>query len=130
MSKIKLSQFIKEFVDNTGQEEAKLSNEDKKILLDKIREYNRIGEQLYGETDMMDIAKNLTEIAEGAHQLTFSAVGESFDKVTLGRNMKDLKSLSEQFSKTAAEVKQLKERVVSLYEEMGNILNRYYDISD
>jgi len=129
MSKIKLSNLIKEFTDNNG-EERKLSKQEKKLLLDKIRGYNRIGETLYSETDMIDIAKNLKEIADGAYVMTFSEVGESFDKVTLGRNMKELKSLAEQFSKTAGEVKQLKERVVSLYEEMGHILNRYYDISD
>lgn len=129
MSKIKLSNLIKELTDNNGQER-KLSKQEKKLLLDKIRGYNRIGETLYSETDMIDIAKNLKEIADGAYVMTFSEVGESFDKVTLGRNMKELKSLAEQFSKTAGEVKQLKERVVSLYEEMGHILNRYYDISD
>ena len=130
MNKVKLSKFIKEFVETDSTDDKKLSKGDKKLLLDKIREYNRIGDVLYGETDMMDIAKNLKEIADGAYTMTFEEVGESFDKVTLGRNMKDLKTLADQFNKSAAELKQLKERVVSLYEEMGHILNRYYDISD
>jgi hypothetical protein len=34
------------------------------------------------------------------------------------------------FEKVATEARQLDERLHSLYEDMGNILNRYYEISD
>ena len=53
-----------------------------------------------------------------------------FDKVTVSRNMKELKGLSGQFSKVAQEANSLQERMTGLYEDMGNILGRYYSIGE
>ena len=53
---------------------------------------------------------------------------EWFDKITVNRNMKELTGMSKQFSKIANEAKSLQERMGALYEDMGNILGRYYEI--
>ena len=53
-----------------------------------------------------------------------------FDKVTLSRNMKELNNYSKQFSKIAQEAANLQERMRGLYEDMGNIMGRYYEISE
>jgi len=53
-----------------------------------------------------------------------------FDKVTVSRNMKELKGLSGQFGKVAQEANSLQERMSGLYEDMGNILGRYYSIGE
>jgi hypothetical protein len=42
--------------------------------------------------------------------------------------MKELKGYSTQFHKFANEAQVLQQRIESLYEDMGNILNRYYKI--
>ena len=51
-----------------------------------------------------------------------------FDKVTVSRNMKELTNHSKQFSKIAEEASSVQQRLSALYEDMGVILNRYYDI--
>ena len=38
--------------------------------------------------------------------------------------------MSKQFSKISGEAKSLQERMGALYEDMGNILNRYYDMGE
>ena len=53
-----------------------------------------------------------------------------FDKITVSRNMKELKGYSDQFSKFAKEAHTLQQRIESLYEDMGTILNRYYQIDE
>ena len=53
-----------------------------------------------------------------------------FDKVTVSRNMKELTNLSKQFGKVANEANSLQERMSGLYEDMGHILGRYYQISE
>tara|TARA_Y100000361_G_C10999484_1_gene258505 strand:- start:290 stop:673 length:384 start_codon:yes stop_codon:yes gene_type:complete len=53
-----------------------------------------------------------------------------FDKVTVSRNMKELTGLSKQFGKVAMEANSLQERMTGLYEDMGNILGRYYKINE
>ena len=44
--------------------------------------------------------------------------------------MKELKGLTAQFKKTAVEANSTNQRLSALYEDMGNILNRYYDIDE
>ena len=44
--------------------------------------------------------------------------------------MKELKGLTGQFKKTAVEANATNQRLSALYEDMGNILNRYYDIDE
>ena len=53
-----------------------------------------------------------------------------FDKVTVSRNMRELTGLSKQFGKVAMEANSLQERMSGLYEDMGNILGRYYEIGE
>ena len=44
--------------------------------------------------------------------------------------MKELNTLSGQFSKISTEAKSLQERMSALYEDMGHIINRYYDLNE
>ena len=44
--------------------------------------------------------------------------------------MKELKGLTGQFKKTAVEANSVNQRLSALYEDMGNILNRYYEIDE
>ena len=53
-----------------------------------------------------------------------------FDSVSIKRNMKELKGLTGQFKKTAVEANSVNQRLSALYEDMGNILNRYYEIDE
>ena len=69
-------------------------------------------------------------MAEGAAQHTLSETEDMFDKVTVSRNMKELTGLSKQFGKVAMEANSLQERMSGLYEDMGNILGRYYSIGE
>ncbi len=53
-----------------------------------------------------------------------------FDRVTIKRNMKELKGLHEKFQKEALEAKAQEQRLEALYEDMGHVLNRYFEIAD
>ena len=44
--------------------------------------------------------------------------------------MKELKGMTGQFKKAVLEANAVNERLNALYEDMGNILNRYYDIDE
>ena len=70
------------------------------------------------------------KIAVGASQHALSETDDMFDKVTINRNMKELKGLSGQFSKVSSEAHALQERMSGLYEDMGHILGRYYNIGE
>ena len=138
MANIKLKDLLKEMRITGGmisespwakKEEEKPSINVNK-LVESIRNFNSIGESIYGKGSLKEIAESLSSIAEGAAQHTLSETEDMFDKVTVSRNMKELTGLSKQFSKVASEANSLQERMSGLYEDMGNILGRYYEIGE
>ena len=76
------------------------------------------------------MAEKLSWIANQAKSHTLSETEEWFDRITVNRNMKELTGLSNQFTKIATDAKSLQERMGALYEDMGSILGRYYEISE
>jgi len=99
-------------------------------LVSSIKNYGSLGEHIYGKGSLKEIAESLSSMAEGAAQHTLSETEDMFDKVTVSRNMKELTGLSKQFGKVASEANSLQERMSGLYEDMGNILGRYYEIGE
>ena len=138
MSHIKMKDLLKEFSTIGGvvsrnpwmKEQDDTPTVNIKELVSSIQNYGSLGENIYGKGNLKEVAETLSSIAEGAAQHTLSETEDMFDKVTVSRNMKELKGLSGQFSKVAEEANSLQERMSGLYEDMGNILGRYYSIGE
>ncbi len=137
MSQIKLKDLLKE-INTSGfvsrnpwvKEEDDTPSINIKELVNSIQNYGSLGEQIYGKGSLKETAETLSSIAEGAAQHTLSETEDMFDKVTVSRNMKELVGLSKQFGKVAGEAHSLQERMSGLYEDMGNILSRYYEVHE
>ena len=99
-------------------------------VTESVGQYSKIGKQIYGVMDMIKVAEQLSKIAEDAHNHIVSESDDWFDKVTINRNMKSLNTMVSEFKKTATEYHTLSERLTSLYEDMGGVLNRYYEINE
>jgi hypothetical protein len=95
-----------------------------------VRQYSNIGQSMFKESNIVEVAKQLHKIVEGAQNHILGEQDEWFDKVTINRNMSSLKGMVKEFKKTAVEAHQVDERLRGLYEDMGGILNRYYDIDE
>ena len=121
---ISLSKIVKE---KYGEIEEKVDIEG---LTTEISSYNKLGESIFGESNITKVAEKLSWIATQAKSHTLSETEDWFDKITVNRNMKELTGLSGQFGKIAKEAKSLQERMGALYEDMGNILGRYYEIGE
>ena len=119
-----LSQIVKEKYGETSQ---KVSS---KQVKEALQNYNKLGEALYQQQSLKETAKQLSNIAEMAATHTVQETEDWFDKVTVTRNMKELTNHSKQFSKIAEEASSVQQRLAGLYEDMGNILNRYYEIPE
>jgi hypothetical protein len=78
----------------------------------------------------MEIAKQVSHIAEQAHGHVLSETSDWFDQVSVNKNMQSLKKRVAEFKKAATEAHSLNQRMTGLYEDMGHILNRYYDITE
>ena len=99
-------------------------------VIEAVKSYARIGKQIQVNNNIMGAAKQLSKIAEAAQNHILSETDDWFDGVSVKRNMKELKGLTGQFKKTAVEANATNQRLSALYEDMGNILNRYYDIDE
>ena len=110
------------------------SSETQKVSPEQVKEalqnYNKLGEALYQQQSLKETAKSLSNIAEMAASHTIQETESWFDKVTVTRNMKELTNHSKSFSKIAEEASSVQQRLAGLYEDMGSILNRYYDIPE
>jgi hypothetical protein len=121
---------LKNLIENVVKEEPTWSSEEKKRALEMIGRYNEYGHALRRETNLLEIAEKLQEISNYAEQFTMNESEDWFDKVTIDRNMKDLRKLSESFAKLARETYVHEQRMEALYEDAGMILNRYFEIKD
>ena len=122
---IKLKELIKEFA--LEQDRPKV---DKFKVTEAIRNYANVGKALYQSGGILEAAKQLSEMATAAQNHVLSETNDWFDSVSVKRNMKELKGLTGQFKKTAVEANSVNQRLSALYEDMGNILNRYYEIDE
>ena len=120
-----LSRIVKEKYGDVDGERT-----DVKGLTTELSQYNNIGEDIFGKSNITKISEKLSWIANQAKSHTLSETEDWFDKITVNRNMKELTGLSKQFGKIAQESNSLQQRLGALYEDMGNILGRYYEVGE
>ena len=101
-----------------------------KEFMGEVGNFNSFGGEIYREGNLKELAERLSKLAMTAKQHTLQETEDWFDKITVNRNMKELTSLSNQFKKVATEAQSLQERMGGLYEDMGHILGRYYEINE
>ena len=107
-----------------------LPTEIKKHFLEIISTFGQFGEQMNRKSDIRTIAEKLGGIADAAQEYTLREGGDWFDRVTIKRNMNELKKLQSAFEKESLEAKAQEQRLEALYEDMGHVLGRYFEIAD
>ena len=114
------------------QEEYHEENEnfDPDTFMEAVGGYNKYRAHIFREGNLRQVAEELGKMAEDAKTHTLKETEGWFDKITVSRNMKELTNLAKNFKKEAISAQSVQERVESLYEDMGNILSRYYEIKD
>ena len=123
MSKIKLKELLSEAFED-------IPKINKHQVIEGVKNYGIVGKSLYNNSNIMEIAKQLAEVAESAHNHILGEQDDWFDKISVNRNMKSLKTGVMEFQKTAKEAHALNQRLTGLYEDIGHVLNRYYDIDE
>ena len=123
MSKVKLKDLLSEAFEDTPRV-------DKQQTIEGVRNFGIVGKSLYNNGNIMEIAKQLSSIAESAHNHILGEQDDWFDKISVNKNMKTLKGSVVEFQKAAKEAHQLNQRMTALYEDIGHVLNRYYDIDE
>jgi len=122
---IKLKDLMKE-----NEEFQQLPSNLKKHFLEIISTYGQHREGISRKSDIRQVAETLGAIADAAQEYTLREGDDWFDRVTIKRNMGELKKLQSSFEKEAKEAFQQQQRLEALYEDMGNVLGRYFEIAD
>ena len=122
---IKLKDLMKE-----NEEFQQLPSNLKKHFLEIISTYGQHREGISRKSDIRQVAETLGAIADAAQEYTLREGDDWFDRVTIKRNMGELKKLQCAFEKEAKEASQQQQRLEALYEDMGNVLGRYFEIAD
>ena len=102
----------------------------KKDFLKRIAEFRVIGEELNKLANYQESMQKIGEVCQNAETVIMSEQDEWFDNVTVKKNMQELGNYYKSFEKTATEAKQIQERMLGLYEQMGFVLNRYFNMSE
>ena len=122
-------EVLKEYDHNTDKfSDEGLSTEQKKIASEKISKFGKYQRFIALEAKDMDVAEDICNIIENASQCILNETDDWFDGISVKRNLKEVKTLAKDFYKTAKERQVYTQRMQSLYEDMGNILNRYFEI--
>ena len=103
---------------------------DRHQVVEGVRNFGIVGKSLYNNNNIMEIAKQLSQIAESAHNHILGEQDDWFDRISVNKNMKTLKGSVVEFQKAAKEANALNQRLTGLYEDIGHVLNRYYDIDE
>jgi hypothetical protein len=122
---IRLKDILKE-----TEEFKQLPTEVKRHFLEIISTYGNHREAMTRKSDIRQVAETLGGIADAAQEYTLREGGDWFDRVTIKRNMNELKKLQKSFEKESIEAQAQEQRLEALYEDMGNVLGRYFEIAD
>jgi hypothetical protein len=113
-----------------GDEDKKVSSEQKRDFLRAVSEYHKLGEMIYRAQGLKEVAETLKGIVGVAENLTIEESEHWFDNVTVSRHMKQMNEAFKVFEKTATEMSGMQQRLEAAYEDMGSVLSKYYKVNE
>ena len=112
---------------NGGEEQVKLSKEEKRQFMEAVKNFSAMGESVYGKGNLQELTERVRDIVEKAQNIALQDEGW-FDKLTVNRHMKGLNESYKVFESTAKEMSQLQQRLSAAYEDIAEGLRKYYDV--
>ena len=125
--------FVKESEEELeGKRTAKveLTSEQKQAFLEAVKQYKKYSEVIYRNAGLEEVYNSIKELVGAADKVTLSETEDWFDNVTVSRHMKRMGESFKVFEKTLKEVGTLQQRLESSYDEIGEVLGKYYEISE
>jgi len=106
----------------------RLSKEQKQILFREMKKFGEYGNAVHQDVDLIELGKKFDALAEFAGRYLNEEAPNSFDQITINRNIKELDKKVRKFKKEAEKVQQHQERLTALYDDIGRIFDRYFGI--
>ena len=122
--------FVKENDGERREESSEMSNEQKQAFLEAVKAYKSFGETVYRNEGLSDVYESIRGLVESAGKNMVKETEGSFDGITVGRHVKRMNESFKIFEKTLREVGTLQQRLESTYDEIGEVLGKYYEINE
>ena len=106
-------------------------NEDQRTsFLEAVKLYKEFADVVYKKDGLKEVYENIRHIVEVASKMTIDETEQWFDGVTVSRHMKRMNESFKLFEKTLKEMYPLQQRLESTYDEIGEVLGKYYEINE
>ena len=105
-----------------------LTRDEKRAFMQEIANFSAMGESVYGKGDIEEIVERVKRIVDSADRI----MTESDDWMTNVAHKKGNKRMHEDyrdFEQAARELKEAQDRMAMCYENIGQHLNRYFDVN-
>jgi len=114
-----------------GEPSNTLSLGEKKKMLEMLGRFGKHGQSLRGDTAIREAAKELSELANMAKKYAMNENNSDFiQKETVQRDFKQMDGIVKEFQKLAQECVSKQNQLAALYEDYGNIMERYYSMDE
>ena len=111
--------------------EERLSEDQINEFKETVARYNEFNESIYRDNKGLNEALNKIKfVAENAKQVLVQEADDWFDTVTINRHTKNINESYKIFEKTVNEMNILQKRMEMAYEDMGQSLDKYFEIRE
>ena len=100
-------------------------------FVEMVNNFGSLGQSIYKSgKDLKEISETINRICGMAEVFTMQESEDWFDEVTVKRNIGSLKEANKTFLESAKEMFALQQRIEGAYEDIGQVLGRYYEIKE
>ena len=122
---------LAEYIEESPFEAPSITEEQRREVLEMTSKFNQYREHLgTSDKNLIEMANEMGKIVHMAEQFCMSEAGSWFDSGMIQKDMKRLKEDAKAFYKVAQGVQSQRDQLNGLYENIGGILNRYFDIHE
>ena len=111
-----------------GDHQQPLSKEEKQAFKEAVTNFSAMGDSVYGKADLPHLTERVRNIVETAQRIV-TEDADWFNEMAHKKSFKRLEEDYKMFEETAQEMSRLQERLSMAYENIGQGLNRYFDVN-
>lgn len=130
MNKSLISLYESHYKKNGAMSEGpmRFTPEERDAFLQELRSFSGLGKHVYRSGELAEITKKVGQLVEVACQVNLAETQEWFDQVTVKHHNKRLMEAYKIFERSSKEIGSLQQRLESAYEDIAEVLNKYYDV--
>lgn len=104
-----------------------MSREEKQAFVQEIANFSAMGDSVYGKGDLEEIVERVKNIVERADRIMTQS-DDWFGNTARKKDNKRMHEDYKDFEQAARDLKEAQNRMAMCYENIGQHLNRYFDV--